>query len=565
MAHPEPHLLEPIPPDTVDERPSARAETRMRPLTLQFEGELEDEFREEYYSRTLTQLRLAFVLAIILYSAFGILDLLVAPAQRRELWFIRFAVAVPVLLVCLGLSYTPGFRGYRDWVVGIMILVLSLGIVAMTAIIPAPGSYLYYAGLLLATSYVYTLVRPSVPHANALCVLVILAYVGVALWIIETPTNLLVNNLFFLVSSAIIGASANYSMERYARTNFLQRRLIEANTRALEEKNAQLVAKNRALAESRAATVRSTRRSELIFSALSEALPGTVLDEKYRVEEKIGSGAFGTVYRGEHILLHHPVAIKIFRPTVGHEGLESLDRFRLEGISACRVHHPNAVTVLDFDVSAGSLAYLVMELLQGRSLADELRQEGRLAPRRSAQIAAAVCDVLAEAHAAGIVHRDIKPSNVFLHRNRDEELVKVIDFGIAKLTDDTQGARSSTTGTGIFVGTPAYMAPERMGNEPYDGRADVYSLGVMMFQMLCGDYPHKISSAGGYWSPAMMTALGKAAWAVQDAEPSVPAELEAVVIRALAKDPADRPTAAELAAVIRRFLAREPTVSVAPA
>jgi hypothetical protein len=557
MAHPEPVLLEHTLGETVDERPHASAETRMRPLTLRFDGTLEDEFKDEYYARTLTQLRLAFVLAIVLYSVFGILDLLVAPAQRRELWFIRFAVAVPILFICLGLSFTPGFSRYRDWAVGGMILVLSLGIVAMTAIIPVPGSYLYYAGLMLAMGYVYTLVRPSVPHANALAVLIILAYVGVALWISETPANLLINNLFFLVSSAIIGASANYSMERYARTNFLQRRLIEANTRALEEKNAQLVAKNRALAESRAATARSTRRSELIFSALSEALPGTVLDDKYRVEEKIGSGAFGTVYRGQHILLHHPVAIKVFRPTVGHGALESLDRFRLEGISACRVQHPNAVTVLDFDVSAGSLAYLVMELLQGRSLADELRQEGRLAPRRCAEIAAAVCDVLAEAHAAGIVHRDIKPSNVFLHRNRDEELVKVIDFGIAKLTDETEGMRPSTTGTGIFVGTPAYMAPERMGNDPYDGRADVYSLGVMMFQMLCGDYPHKISGSGGYWSAAMMAALGKPAWVASDAEPSVPAELESVIITALAKNPGDRPTAAELGAQIRRFLGRE--------
>jgi hypothetical protein len=556
MAHPEPDLLERTLGGTADERPHASADTRMRPLTLRFEGKLEEEFREEYYARTLTQLRLAFVLAIVLYSVFGILDLLVAPAQRRELWFIRFALAVPILFLCLGLSYTTRFQQVRDWVVGIMILILSLGIVAMTAIIPVPGSYLYYAGLMLAMGYVYTLVRPRVPQANILAVLIILAYVGVALWISETPANLLVNNLFFLVSSAIIGASANYSMERYARTNFLQRRLIEANTRALEEKNAQLVAKNRALAESRAATARSTRRSELIFSALSEALPGTVLDDKYRVEEKIGSGAFGTVYRGQHILLHHPVAIKVFRPTVGHGALESLDRFRLEGISACRVQLPNAVTVLDFDVSAGSLAYLVMELLQGQSLADELRQEGRLAPRRCAQIAAAVCDVLAEAHAAGIVHRDIKPSNVFLHRTRDEELVKVIDFGIAKLTDDTQAVRP-TTGTGIFVGTPAYMAPERMGNEPYDGRADVYSLGVMMFQMLCGDYPHKISGSGGFWSAAMMTALGKPGWATSDAEPSVPAELEAVIIGALAKNATERPTAAELGAQIRRFLGRE--------
>lgn len=535
----------------------------MHPFTLRFERDLEDAFGDEYFAGTLTQVRLALVLAVLLYSVFGILDTWIAPDQRRQLWFIRFAVVGPILLVCLAFSYSPKFRWYRDWAVGFTILIASLGIVAMTAIIPPPGSYLYYAGLILAVVFVFTLVRLSVPHAVALSGVIIAAYVAVALWMIETPVELLMNNLFFLLSSAIIAGSANYSMERYARTNFLQRRVIEMRTRELEEKNAQLVAKNQALTESRAATARSARRSELIFSALSEALPGTVLDDKYRVEEKIGSGSCGTVYRGEHILLHHPVAIKVFSPTVGQGALESLDRFRLEGISACRIQHPNAVTVLDFDVSAGSLAYLVMELLQGHSLADELRAEKKLAPRRCARIAAAVCDVLAEAHAAGIVHRDIKPSNVFLHRNRDDELVKVIDFGIAKLTDSREpGLRQATTGTGIFVGTPAYMAPERLGSDPYDGRADVYSLGVMMFQMLCGQYPHQTSRGGGYWSEAMMNALGHEP-SIADDEASVPAELESIVIRALTKDPEQRPTAAELGAELRRYLEREEFVGAA--
>jgi hypothetical protein len=544
--------------------PRGKPDARMRLFTLRFEDDnLEGAFGDEYFARTLIQVRLALVLAVLLYTVFGILDTWIAPDQRRQLWFIRYAVVGPTLLACLAFSYSPQFRRHRDWAVGVTILIASFGIVAMTAIIPPPGSYLYYAGLILAVVFVFTLVRLSFAHAVALSGIIIAVYVGVALWIVETPAELLVNNLFFLLSSAIISGSANYSMERYARTNFLQRRVIEARTRELEEKNAELVAKHQALAESRAATARSARRSELIFSALSDALPGTVLDDKYRVEEKIGSGSFGTVYRGEHILLHHPVAIKVFRPTVGNGALESLDRFRLEGISACRIQHPNAVTVLDFDVSAGSLAYLVMELLQGHSLADELRAETTLAPRRCARISAAVCDVLAEAHAAGIVHRDIKPSNVFLHRSRDDELVKVIDFGIAKLTDTREaGLRQATTGAGIFVGTPAYMAPERLGNDPYDGRADVYSLGVMMFQMLSGQFPHQTSRGGRYWSAAMMNALEREP-AIDDDEGSVPADLEAIVIRALVKDPAQRPAAAELASELRRYLEREELVGAA--
>jgi serine/threonine protein kinase len=274
-----------------------------------------------------------------------------------------------------------------------------------------------------------------------------------------------------------------------------------------------------------------------------------VLDDKYRLDEKIGSGNFGTVYRGEHILLHHPVAIKVFRPAVGNLAYDGLERFRLEGISACRINHPNAVTVLDFDVSAGSLAYLVMELLEGQSLADELRSVGKMSPSRCAQIAAAVCDVLAEAHGAGIVHRDIKPSNVFLHRGKSEELVKVIDFGIAKLTDDSVDADARRTITGTWVGSPAYMAPERFSGDAYDGRTDVYAVGVMMYEMLTGQLPYQ--SAGGQWSFATMHE--KVADAPGTIEPSVPARLDAAIMRAMAREPENRPAAEELASELREW------------
>jgi hypothetical protein len=546
------------------EPPRASLDARMHPLTLRFPPGVHEQFADEYFAHTLAQVRLGLVLAIGLYAVFGVLDTWIAPTHRRELWLIRYAVVCPIVAGCLAFSYAPAFRRFKEIALSVMVLLMALGIIGMTAIIPAPGSYLYYAGLVLVIVGSFTLIRLSVPYAAAISCVVIAAYVVVALWLIETPAVLLVNNLFFLVSSAIIGLLANYAMERYARTNFLQRRVIELHTGALEQKteeleetNAQLVAKNRELAESRAAIIRSAQRSELIFSALSEALPGTVLDDKYRVEEKIGSGGFGTVYRAEHILLHHPVAIKVFRPVVGNAALQSLDRFRVEGISACRINHPNAVTVLDFDVSAGSLAYLVMELLQGHSLADELREAEKLTAGRCTRIMAAVCSVLAQAHAAGIVHRDIKPSNVFLHQGKDEELVKVIDFGIAKLSDETRDPElQAATATGMFVGTPAYMAPERLMNESYDGRADVYSVGVMMFETLCGRLPFQTSGAGGYWSAAMMNPLRQPR-APREVEPSVPAELEAAIVRAMAMEPSQRPTAAELEGLLRRFLTHE--------
>lgn len=535
------------------ESPSGQLESGMHPVTLRFEPGLEREFQAEYHGHTLPVVRLALVLGILLYSIFGILDTLIAPAQRHDLWFIRFAIVVPVMIGTLAFSYAPSFQRFREPVLFAAMLIAALGIVAMTALIPRPGSYLYYAGLLLAVMFAFSLLRLRLMSATAVTLTTIVSYVVTAIWINPTPGALLVNNLFFLLSAFIIAFAAQYAIDRYARTNFLQRRLIAARTQELERTNAELRSKNVALAESRAETVRAAQRSELIYSALSEALPGTVLDEKYRVEDKLGSGSFGTVYRGIHLHLNHPVAIKVFRPTVGSAAPENLDRFRLEGISACRITHPNAVTVLDFDVAVGSLAYMVMELLDGRSLAEELEAVGKLPVERCRRIAAEVCDVLTAAHEAGLVHRDVKPSNVFLHHVKGEEQVKVIDFGIAKLMDadavllDSAGARR--TATGVLVGTPAYMAPERLNSEPYDGRADVYAVGVLLYEMLTGKLPFA-SKGTGNWSFAMMIGLTEAP-PPSSVEPAVTPELDDIVRRALATSPDARPSAAQLARLLR--------------
>jgi hypothetical protein len=527
----------------------------MHPITLRFAPSLEREFASDYFDRTIGHVRLGLLLAFALYSIFGVLDAWIAPDQRYKLWFIRYAVFGPLVLACLWFTYAEAFKRYRAPVLTLIVFVGGLGIVTMTSIIPAPGSYLYYAGLLLTVMFIFTLFRLMLLHATATTLVIIVSYLVVAIWLNPTPAALVVNNLFFLISAEVIGFGSGYSMERYARTNFLQRRVIEARTqevehrrRQVEERNEELILKNQMLAESRAETLRTVRRTELMFAALSEALPGTVLDDKYRVGDKIGAGSFGTVYRGEHIFLHHPVAIKVFRPAIGTDALDSLDRFRREGISACRINHPNAVTVLDFDVSAGSLAYLVMELLQGRSLADELNA-AKLRPEHSVRIAVAVCDALTEAHAAGIVHRDIKPTNVFLHQARGEEQVKVIDFGIAKLTHQVGPGDSATlTMAGALLGTPAYMAPERLRGESYDGRADVYAVGIMLYQMLSGRLPFH-STVPGYWLNPDHGA--RAPSAPSKFEPDVPVELDALVLSAMSNDPERRPTAAAMAASLR--------------
>mgnify|MGYP000995257577 CR=1 FL=1 len=178
----------------------------------------------------------------------------------------------------------------------------------------------------------------------------------------------------------------------------------------LEQKNAELLRKNDELVRWREELLKSQQRADHIFSALAEVLPGSVLDDKYRLEEMIGSGGFGAVYRAAHVGLGRQVAVKIFRPATGGVTAEGLERFRLEGVSACRVNHPNAVTVSDFGISSAGIAYLVMELLEGRTLGAELADSGTLSPERCAEILTPVCSVLDAAHQSGLVHRGFNPT-----------------------------------------------------------------------------------------------------------------------------------------------------------
>jgi serine/threonine protein kinase len=324
------------------------------------------------------------------------------------------------------------------------------------------------------------------------------------------------------------------------------RKDLEASKRDLERRNGELTAANEAL-------VLANRRADRVFSALSEALPGMLLDKKYRLGEKIGSGGFGVVYRAEHVGLRRDVAVKIFRPMPGNDSGEGLSRFEREGISACRVNHPNAISVLDSGLSPAGSAYLVMELLEGRTLAAEMGESERFTLERAVEIVAPVCDALAAAHEAGIVHRDVKPENVFLARGRggrDGEVVKVLDFGLAKLVGDEAVGRAQPSRS--LVGTPAYIAPERLWGNPYDGRADVYSVGVVLYHMLCGEPPHRVA-AGGF--PALIAlSVTRDPQPLRERRPDLPPEAEAAVMSALARDPAARPAADELARALREVV-----------
>lgn len=280
--------------------------------------------------------------------------------------------------------------------------------------------------------------------------------------------------------------------------------------------------------------------AQLTFADLE---PGLVIADKYRLEGQIGSGNFGTVFRATHLAFDEPVALKVLKTSVDETDEEDLQRFRQEGASAMRLKHPNAVAVMDFLI-IGSLAILVMELLDGESLDEVIKREGRLTPGRTLEIVLPICEVLAEADELGIVHRDIKPANIFLQKTRRGEVVKVLDFGIAKMVGEAAGGRNLTLDEGI-LGTPAYMSPERLHGRGYDGRSDVYSLGIVIYQMLAGHLPFKVRG-----NDAMAMAvqhLTADPIMLHDFVSSVPVQLEALVMRTLKKDPNERPSAGDLA------------------
>jgi DNA-binding response OmpR family regulator len=288
--------------------------------------------------------------------------------------------------------------------------------------------------------------------------------------------------------------------------------------------------------------LRHPRRDEEV-SDPHDLRPGLVLDGRYRLEAKIGAGNFGTVFKARHIELDHTVAVKVLRTSAGTDP-DAMARFRREGISACRVRHPNAVAVLDSGLTVRGVAYLVMELLAGYPLEDEMKGGHALPLARSVRIAAAVCNALAAAHRAGIVHRDIKPANVFLHQAGGQEVPKVLDFGIAKIAG-AAALQQKVTLDGWIVGTPVYMAPERFGGEEVTGEADVYSVGIMLFQMLTGQLPFEAAS-----DPLAVASKHKhdPPPALRSLRPEAPAEVEEAILAALRKHPQQRPTAHQMSA-----------------
>ena len=326
----------------------------------------------------------------------------------------------------------------------------------------------------------------------------------------------------------------------------------KAAERQLKQYVEELAHKNSELERSRDELLRSNRQVAQLFSAVVEALPGSEIDGRYALERRIGAGGFSVVYRGREVESGREVAVKVFRPSGGVITATQLERFGREG--EWYVRHPHAVEVLDFGVARSGMPYLVMELLDGCTLAEALRRGPPLTLSRALELVIAVADLLSFAHARGLVHRDIKPDNLFLHRDGEQEVLKVLDFGIAKVIGaKDEGASIELTGVGSVIGTPRYIAPERLSGGDYDGRADVYSLGVILYELAVGVSP--------------LGAPGRTPWEVVarhvtyrprrllDIDGKLPRSLSDAVERMLDKDPAARPQAEALAQELRAVLA----------
>ncbi len=267
----------------------------------------------------------------------------------------------------------------------------------------------------------------------------------------------------------------------------------------------------------------------------------SVLGDRYRLDTPIGRGGMAEVWRGHDLVRDWPVAVKLFAAEASDPSMRA--RFAQEARTAARVVHPNVVSVYDVGEHTGR-PYLVMELLSGRSLAEELAARGPLGVDEVRHLVGQVAVGLDAAHRAGVVHRDIKPANLHL---TDGGQVKVVDFGIARLADEAAGR---LTAVGMIVGTAAYLSPEQIMGRPGDAASDMYALGCVCYELLCGHPPFAGSSAELVFQHVQQPPPPPRRY-----RPDLPADLEALVLALLEKEPRARPTAGE---VIARTMAAPP-------
>lgn len=288
---------------------------------------------------------------------------------------------------------------------------------------------------------------------------------------------------------------------------------------------------------------------------VADKILGQMLDGRYRLESVLGRGGMGVVYRATHIHLDTQCAVKVLHPELV-SNQAAIERFRREARAAGRIQHPNAIQVTDFGVAQDGVVYLVMEMVQGDTLRDVLKKEKKIVPARAIEMMLQVCAAVHEAHEKGVIHRDLKPDNIILQAGTMPERLKVLDFGIAKLREREASGESRVLGeaprefektlteAGMLIGTPQYMSPEQCRAKKLDPRSDIYSLGVIAYEMLGGRLPF----TGETPIEVVLKHIKELPPPLREVNPEISPALEGVVMRSLEKDAnARQSTTAEFA------------------
>ena len=281
-------------------------------------------------------------------------------------------------------------------------------------------------------------------------------------------------------------------------------------------------------------------------------LVGAIVADRYHVLRKLGEGGMGQVYLAEHVKMGRKSALKVMNPAMVKDA-DAISRFNREAANASHINHPNVADVYDFGETSDGVIYLAMEFVDGPPLTKLIEDEGPLSPQRAATIVRQTADALAVAHDMGIVHRDLKPDNIMIARNRDgSDMVKVVDFGIAKAADN---AAQKVTKTGLVVGTPEYMSPEQLAGDKLDGRSDIYALGLVAFNMLTGRLPFPADTV----QESMIMRLTESPRKLAEMRPDVAwsGEVQAALDKALERDSSARyQTATDFGRAFARALER---------
>lgn len=272
-----------------------------------------------------------------------------------------------------------------------------------------------------------------------------------------------------------------------------------------------------------------------LHHAQNDPLVGQTIGDRYHVVERIGQGAAGTIYRAEHTTLRRRMAVKLLHQQLA-QNEDAVERFRREAITVCEIDNDHIPQVFDFGRSEDGRLFFAMEFLDGVPLSMVLEREGKLTPDRVTDILTQIADGLMEAHTLGYIHRDLRPRSIFLTRRRGRaDFVKILDFGLAKLVQP-ELTDAQRTAMGMTYGDPRYMAPEQARGEVVDRRADIYSLGVLGYEMLCGEPPFKGQGTFDVLSKLLEAPVPR----LRDKRPDCPPWLESVIRTALAKKPAER-------------------------